>query len=93
VVGAAEQAGLEVLDLENLRLHYALTCGRWVRNLQARKQACLAAVDPKTYRTWILYLAASVVSFERGESELYQILFAKRQDGSRRRLTRQNMYA
>jgi cyclopropane-fatty-acyl-phospholipid synthase len=93
VIYAAESAGLEILDVENLRYHYALTCARWVSRLQERRETCLSLVGAKTYRTWLLYLAGSVVSFERGESELYQILFAKRRSGAPHRLTREYMYA
>jgi cyclopropane-fatty-acyl-phospholipid synthase len=93
IIPAAERAGLEVLDIENLRYHYAATCERWVSRLQERRERCLSIVDPKTYRTWLLYLAGSVISFERGESELFHILFAKRHDGAPHRLTRDYMYA
>jgi cyclopropane-fatty-acyl-phospholipid synthase len=92
LIHAAESAGLEVLDVENLRYHYALTCARWVSRLQERRDTCLSLVDAKTYRTWLLYLAGSAVSFERGESELYQILFARRHEGAPHRLTRDYMY-
>jgi len=88
VIRAAERAGFEVLDLENLRPHYALTCARWVTRLQARRDACLAIVDAATYRTWLLYLAAAAVSFERGDTELYQLLLAHRRPGAGRQLTR-----
>jgi len=88
VVRAAERAGFEVIDVENLRPHYALTCAAWVRRLQAHRAACLAIVDATTYRTWLLYLAGAAVSFERGTTELYQLLLARRAPGTPRRLTR-----
>jgi cyclopropane-fatty-acyl-phospholipid synthase len=91
VVRSAERAGLEVIDVENLRPHYALTCAEWVRRLQARRETCLTFVDEQTYRTWLLYLAGSAVSFERGETELYQTLLAKRIPGAPRRLTREQL--
>ncbi len=91
VVRAAERAGFEVIDVENLRPHYALTCAEWVRRLVAHKRACLRFVDPATYRTWLLYLAGSAVSFERGDTELYQTLLAKRIPGAPRRLTRAHL--
>jgi cyclopropane-fatty-acyl-phospholipid synthase len=43
-IAAAERAGFEVIDLENLRPHYALTCRAWVARLQANREACLALV-------------------------------------------------
>ena len=82
VVDAAERAGLEVLDVENLRRHYARTCAEWVKRLQARRDACLAVVDAATYRTWMLYLAGASASFDRGDIELYQVLFTRRGSSS-----------
>jgi len=78
LVAAAERAGLEVIDIENLRQHYAHTCAAWVKRLQAHRDACLALVDAATYRTWLLYLAGAAASFDRADIELYQVLFAKR---------------
>jgi cyclopropane-fatty-acyl-phospholipid synthase len=91
-IAAAERAGLEVLDLENLRPHYALTCRAWVARLQRNRDACLALVDRDTYRTWLLYLAASAVGFLQGTTDVYQILLAKRSAAQRRHLTRRYLY-
>ena len=92
MLSAAEYAGFEALDVENLRPHYALTCQHWVQRLQLHQSACLATVSPETYRTWLLYLAASAVAFERGLTDVYQILLARRSPRQRRRLTREDMY-
>jgi cyclopropane-fatty-acyl-phospholipid synthase len=78
VVAGAERAGLEVIDIENLRQHYARTCAEWVKRLQAHPDECLALVDAATYRTWLLYLSGAAASFNRADIELYQVLFAKR---------------
>jgi cyclopropane-fatty-acyl-phospholipid synthase len=91
VVRAAELAGFEVLDVENLRPHYALTCRAWVVNLQTNEQACLRIVDRQTYRTWLLFLAASALAFEEGFTDVYQLLMARRGRPGRR-LTRDYMY-
>jgi cyclopropane-fatty-acyl-phospholipid synthase len=93
MVHAAERAGFEVLDVENLRPHYALTCRAWVARLQANAAACLEAVDPETYRTWLLYLAGSANNFEQGASDIYQMLLAKRSTAQVRHLRREYMYA
>jgi cyclopropane-fatty-acyl-phospholipid synthase len=91
-IAAAERAGFEVIDLENLRPHYALTCRAWVARLQANREACLALVDQKTYRTWLLYLAASACGFSQGTTDVYQILMAKRSPAQARHLTRRYMF-
>jgi cyclopropane-fatty-acyl-phospholipid synthase len=85
--------GFEVLDVESLRPHYAITCRRWVNRLIANAAECLKHVDRETYRTWLLYLAGSSISFESGATDIYQVLMAKRQPGRRKRLTREYMYA
>jgi cyclopropane-fatty-acyl-phospholipid synthase len=91
VIRSAEAAGFEVLDVENLRPHYALTCRAWVNSLQKNHSQCLECVDTETYRTWLLYLAACAASFEVGETEIHQILLSKR--GASRPWTRDYIYA
>jgi len=92
VIDAAEMAGFEVLDIENLRPHYALTCEHWARRLQQNRERCLQFVTEENWRIWLLYLAGCSISFEDGGMNLCQILLAKR--GSRKRpLTRAYMYA
>jgi cyclopropane-fatty-acyl-phospholipid synthase len=92
VIAEAGRAGFEVLDVENLRPHYALTCRRWVERLQSNAAECMRHVDAETYRTWLLYLAGSAVSFESGATDVCQILMAKRSRPGHRRLTRDYMY-
>jgi cyclopropane-fatty-acyl-phospholipid synthase len=93
VLREAGRVGFEVLDVESLRPHYALTCRRWVEKLTANAAECLKHVDRETYRTWLLYLAGSAISFESGATDIYQVLMAKRKPGRRKRLTREYMYA
>ena len=90
-VRSAELAGFEVLDVENLRRHYARTCRAWVDRLTARRELCLKTVDPSTWRTWLVYLAGSAVAFEAGDLGLHQILLAKR-GASAAPATRDYMY-
>jgi len=87
----AENAGFEVLDIENLRPHYARTCRLWQERLTANREAALRVADELTFRAWRLWLAASSLSFEEGVSAVYQVLMAKRGSG-RGPLTREYMY-
>ena len=91
-IAAADRAGFEVVDVENLRPHYALTCRAWVARLQANREACLSLVDEQTYRTWLLYLASSASGFLQGTTDVYQMLLAKRSPAQQRHLTRRYMY-
>ena len=73
----AEQAGFEVRDVENLREHYALTIRNWVRRLAEHREEAIKASNQVTYRTWRLYLSASVYGFESGSINVNQTLLAK----------------
>ena len=92
VIRAAEQAGFEVLDIENLRPHYALTCRAWVRRLQENVLHCRRVVDLQTYRTWLLTLSASAAFFEEGQLTLNQVLLYKPGNPAQRPFTRDYMY-
>jgi len=92
VIRSAEHAGFEVLDVENLRRHYAHTCRAWVDRLTAHRERCLETVDASTWRTWRLYLAGSAVAFEAGSLGLHQVLMAKRGANSAAPATRDYMY-
>src|SRR5664280_715990 len=77
VLQAAESAGFEVRDVENLREHYALTLRHWVRRLEASHGPALDFVNEATYRVWRLYMAGSAHGFARGQLAVYQVLLAK----------------
>lgn len=91
VVLAAENAGFEVLDIENLRPHYALTCREWVSRLKLHEHLALKTVPAETFRIWLLYLAASSASFALGQTDIHQILMSKRGSRRSRHLTRMHM--
>src|SRR5213594_3990165 len=69
-----ERARFEIRDVESLREHYARTTRQWVDRLQANAERARALVGERVYRTWLLYLAASSVSFMQGSIGLYQIV-------------------
>ena len=76
-----ERSGFEILDVEGLRPHYALTLRHWVRRLEANREAALLEVGDPTYRVWRLYMAACSLEFESGGTGIYQILASKRNRG------------
>lgn len=77
VIREAGKSGFEVDAMEDFRPHYALTCEAWVARLQRNADACCSLVGASTYRTWLLYLAASSACFENGTTDAVQILFRK----------------
>lgn len=74
MVQAVERGGFEVVDVEQLRPHYALTLREWVRRLESNRDAAVAAAGEQRYRTWRLYMAASAVSFETRTLGVVQVL-------------------
>ncbi|WP_226762339.1 class I SAM-dependent methyltransferase [Arthrobacter sp. SO3] len=74
MVGALESGGLEVLDVEALRRHYALTLRAWVRNLEDGWSEAVQLAGEGRARVWRLYMAASALGFESGLTGVNQIL-------------------
>jgi cyclopropane-fatty-acyl-phospholipid synthase len=70
-------AGFSLLDLENLRLHYAHTLDRWADNYEKNLERVKQMFDESFVRMWRLFLNASSAAFKYGSSRLYQILFSK----------------
>jgi cyclopropane-fatty-acyl-phospholipid synthase len=75
-----EQAGFELIDVQQLRRHYALTLREWVRRLQANHDAVVAASSEAAYRTWRAYMSGSVVGFETNDLGVIQVLAVKGAD-------------
>ncbi len=78
VLAAVTEGGLESVDVENLRPHYARTLWDWSDRLEARlDQARKVLPGPdgeKAIRAYRLYLAGCALSFERGWISLNQVL-------------------
>jgi cyclopropane-fatty-acyl-phospholipid synthase len=72
-----EPAGLSVLDVENIRLHYAETLRAWLERYEANVNAVRSLFDDAVVRAWRLYLAGSITAFERGTLQLFQVVFAR----------------
>jgi len=72
-----EPANLSVLDVENLRLHYARTLEHWLARFESRQYEVARRFDERFVRTWRLYLAGSTAAFRTGSLQLFQILFAR----------------
>ena len=71
-----------VLDVENLRPHYARTCAIWLENFDRVADQVADMYDETFARMWRLYLAGSSAAFETGTMQLYQVVFAPHDNGS-----------
>jgi cyclopropane-fatty-acyl-phospholipid synthase len=72
-----EPSDLSVIDVENLRLHYASTLQHWRRRFDAAASEVGATFGETFVRAWRLYLAGSQAAFTTGSMQLFQILFAR----------------
>lgn len=72
-----EPRAFSVLDVENLRLHYAETLRHWMARYLAAMDGVQAARGAEFARAWHLYLAGSIASFTTGWLQLFQVLFAR----------------
>lgn len=75
--GFARRAGFELIDLQRLRPHYALTLKAWVERLEASADRAREIAGEEVYRTWRIYLAASQRGFEDGSLDVAQLLLAR----------------
>jgi len=80
---AMERCGLEVIDVENLRRHYALTLDAWAQRFERRwdeiRSLAPQRFDERFRRIWRSYLVGCAEMFRSsvGYTHLFQIVFSK----------------
>jgi cyclopropane-fatty-acyl-phospholipid synthase len=86
-----EPFDFSVLDVENLRLHYAKTLEHWLQRYEENAERVREMFDQEFVRAWRLYLAGSLTTFKTGGMQLFQVTFAR---GSLNDIpwTRQSLY-
>lgn len=72
-----EPGGLSVLDVENIRLHYAKTLHGWLDRYEENLDQIRNMFDESFIRAWRLYLAGSIMAFVHGKLQLFQVTFAR----------------
>ena len=82
-IAEMERSGLEVVDIENRRRHYALTLDAWCERFD-RNWEKIQAIDPKRFderfrRIWrsYLYSCAEMFRSTKLRTHLFQIVFSK----------------
>jgi len=73
-----EPSNFSVLDVENLRLHYAKTLEYWLSGFEHSYDTVAQRFGHTFARMWRLYLAGSIAAFNVGTLQLFQIVFAGR---------------
>nr|WP_217343793.1 cyclopropane-fatty-acyl-phospholipid synthase family protein [Noviherbaspirillum sp. L7-7A]MBV0877878.1 cyclopropane-fatty-acyl-phospholipid synthase family protein [Noviherbaspirillum sp. L7-7A] len=93
VLKTMQMGGLEPLDVENLRRHYAKTCTLWADNFEARAGEIRQTVDDRRFRIWRVYLAGCAYAFSQDWISLNQVVCGKAgRDASALPWSRRYMY-
>jgi cyclopropane-fatty-acyl-phospholipid synthase len=87
-----EDSELSVLDVENLRLHYARTLDWWYSLYEKSRDRVAQMFDENFVRMWRLYLLGSRAAFTTGEMQLFQVVFAPSANNDIP-MTRDHLYA
>lgn len=72
-----EPANFSILDVENLRLHYARTLEHWLHRYEAAVPRVDEMFGESFVRAWRLYLSGSLSAFTAGELQLFQVVFTR----------------
>ncbi|MFV8569909.1 class I SAM-dependent methyltransferase [Marinobacter sp. SBS5] len=87
-----EHNDFSVLDVENLRLHYAKTLTHWMENFTHHQDEVTRMYDESFTRAWRFYLAGSIAAFRVGSLQLFQVVFSHG-DNNLIPQTRHDLYA
>ncbi len=71
-----EPSNYSVLDVENLRLHYARTLEHWLARFERSSERVRQMFGEEFVRAWRLYLAGSIAAFTTNCLQLFQVVFA-----------------
>ena len=67
-----------MLDVENIRLHYAQTLEWWLQRYEENVEAMYARCSTRrSCALWRLYLVGSIAAFRSGDLQLFQVVFSR----------------
>jgi cyclopropane-fatty-acyl-phospholipid synthase len=72
-----EPHGFTIVDVDNLRPHYARTLIHWRERFEAHAAEVGRMFDAEFVRAWRLYLSGSIAAFTAGTLQLFQVLFRR----------------
>ena len=90
IVKPVARSGLWFLDVESLRLHYAMTLRAWRNQFESNLDQVRAMYDDRFIRMWRFYLTACVLVFEERDQTVFQLQLGHRRDAVP--LTRDYLY-
>jgi cyclopropane-fatty-acyl-phospholipid synthase len=78
IINLSAAAGFSLEHSETLNPHYVRTLQTWAHNLEAARDAAVAATSQEVYDRYMRYLTGCADFFNRGISELGQFTLVKR---------------
>ena len=72
-----QRGGLEAIDVESLRRHYAHTLDIWADRFEENAEKAKKLVDDEHFRIWRVYLAGCAYAFENDDVSIYQVICRK----------------
>lgn len=91
VVWELPEYSFHLLDVESLRMHYALTTDHWAKNFEQVTGQVREMYDEEFVRMWRLFLVGCTVSFRYTGLDIHQLLFSKGLNNNLP-LTREHLY-
>lgn len=77
IIDIISEYGFYTLDVESLRRHYNKTLLKWRDNFNKQKDKVIDMKGEKFYRMWDLYLSSCAAVFNRGVTDIHQLLMSK----------------
>ena len=77
LISCMSEKKFDIIDIENLRLHYGRTLEHWAKNFESALPEIRKTKDETFIRMWRLYLNACAASFNCGNINIHQFLFNK----------------
>jgi cyclopropane-fatty-acyl-phospholipid synthase len=77
MAGPMGDRDLVITDVENLRLHYALTLDEWAGRFEQQVEQVRERFGQEFVRMWRLYLNGSAAAFRWGGNRLLQLTFTR----------------
>lgn len=77
-----ERNNLWCLDLEFLRLHYAMTLKHWCDRFEANRDKVVAMYDERFARMWEFYLISAEMMFRTGSQLVFHMQLSRKRDAA-----------
>ncbi|MDD3654562.1 MAG: cyclopropane-fatty-acyl-phospholipid synthase [Desulfotomaculaceae bacterium] len=77
VIWLLPEYDFHVIDVESLRMHYAMTLDRWLAGFEKKVDQIREKYGERFVRMWRLYLSSSAASFRVSGLNVHQILFSR----------------